>query len=65
MVLFIICRLTVSHILSEEENCEDSEKRYIDESVIAKYFPTLDDNTKNDYAVCICGPPGFNKICEK
>lgn len=62
---FIVCRLIVNYILSDEENGIDIDKTHIDENVIGKYFPTLDDNAKNDYAVCICGPPGFNKICEK
>jgi len=60
-----VCRLTLHYILSEEENIDDGEKGHINENVVAKYFPTLDEHSKNEYGVCICGPPGFNKLCEK
>jgi len=40
-------------------------KGHIDESVVTKYFPTLNEESLNEYAVCVCGPPGFNKLCEK
>jgi len=51
--------------LSEEENSKGDTKGHIDENVIIKYFPSINDDLKNEYAVCICGPPGFNKLCEK
>lgn len=60
-----MCRLTVHYILSEKENLKDGNKGYIDENVIAKYFPLINENSKNEYGVCICGPSGFNKLCEK
>ncbi|VVC44975.1 Hypothetical protein CINCED_3A007165 [Cinara cedri] len=58
-------RLTVRYILSEKENYESGDEGHVDENIINKYFPVFNDNTKNEYAVCICGPPGFNKLCEK
>lgn len=62
---FFILRFTVHYMLSDDENNEGSRKGHIDENVISKYFPTLNEDLKNEYAVCICGPPGFNKLCEK
>lgn len=59
------CRLTVHYILSEEENCIGDKKKGIDDSVITNYVPVLNEESKDNYAVCICGPPGFNKLCEK
>ncbi|XP_060876467.1 cytochrome b5 reductase 4 [Metopolophium dirhodum] len=60
-----LSRLTVHYILSEEENSKGDTRGHIDENVIIKYFPSLHNDLKNEYAVCICGPSGFNKLCEK
>lgn len=54
------------YILSDDENCKNGNKNvHIDENIINKYFPIINENSINDYAVCICGPPGFNNLCEK
>lgn len=47
------------------ENYENGNKGHINENIINKYFPIFNEDSKNEYAVCICGPPGFNKLCEK
>lgn len=68
-ILFIyLCfsRLTVNYIISEEDSHEGAKKEgHIDENLIIKYFPTMNENLTNECAVCICGPPGFNTFCEK
>lgn len=56
----------MNYILSEDKNYNNSNKNtHINENIINSHFPIINENSINEYAVCICGPPSFNKLCEK
>ncbi|XP_050429995.1 cytochrome b5 reductase 4 [Adelges cooleyi] len=58
-------RFIVKHILSGDDNQENTQNGHVDDVLIKKYVPAQSNNDQMTSAICICGPLGFNQLCEK
>ncbi|XP_050534092.1 cytochrome b5 reductase 4 isoform X3 [Daktulosphaira vitifoliae] len=58
-------RFAVHYMVTNDESLGNVHNNRIDELIIDKYVPEVTKNSEDNNGICICGPSGFNQLCEK
>ncbi|XP_050534096.1 cytochrome b5 reductase 4 isoform X7 [Daktulosphaira vitifoliae] len=62
---YILYWFAVHYMVTNDESLGNVHNNRIDELIIDKYVPEVTKNSEDNNGICICGPSGFNQLCEK